>query len=244
MPECFVSFIIDNEFHCRCSLGDLLEGEEVDEFKKQSGLLEPGGLFVFHEGVSPDSVAKRYERRKLLDKFTSENSIEFDPRPMIPVDDNLYVLQTPYNLLPYDPPPHIKKMREFIRIAEDIRKDRPNDTIEVTAPAALSETEATATALTDTAQQSGSKTANELLCDFLKKRPECRSWSSVDLGKQINVSGATVRKTVMWSLLSQEQGAVKERNKIKMKLNNEYLPVAEREELENRLRDLGNRRET
>jgi hypothetical protein len=125
MKECFVSCIVDGAFYCRCSVGDLTEGEEVDYFKRESGIIEGACSFTFHEGLSLDTVAERIEHQKLMDKFKSENSIEIDPRPMIPAGNGLYVLQNPHNPLPYDPPPHVKKMREFIAIAEDIRAGRP-----------------------------------------------------------------------------------------------------------------------
>jgi len=85
-------------------------------------------------------------------------------------------------------------------------------------------------------------TANDKLCRFLEKRPECRYWTSVDLGKQIGVADATVRKTVMWQVLTKERESIKKENKNKMALNSEYLSQAERKKHENSGRE--DRRET
>ena len=109
--------------HCRCSVDDL-SSEEAGYFKRESGIVEGSHFFVFHEGLSLDSVEERCEHQKLMEKFQSEN-IYVDPRTMIPVDGGLYVLQNPYNPLPHDPTPWIKKMREFIALANIIRKSRP-----------------------------------------------------------------------------------------------------------------------
>ena len=85
-------------------------------------------------------------------------------------------------------------------------------------------------------------TANVKLCRFLEKRPECRYWTSVDLGKQIGVADATVRKTVMWQVLTKERESIKKENKNKMALNSDYLSQAERKKHENSGRE--DRRET
>jgi len=76
-------------------------------------------------------------------------------------------------------------------------------------------------------------TANDKLCRFLEKRPECRFWTCVDLAKQIGEADSTVRKTAMWKVLKKERESIKKENKNKMALNSEYLSQAKRKKYEN-----------
>jgi len=82
------------------------------------------------------------------------------------------------------------------------------------------------------------KTADEKLRDFLESHPECRCWTSVDIGIQINESSGTVRKTASWKLLSQKRGVERKANQIRYKLNNERLNKDERDKLESDLVEL------
>jgi len=104
---------------CRCSIGDLLDDEEVEIFEQDSNI-KNNPDFVFHKGISLTSKAERYEHQKLLDKFKSDNSLDSRAKDfgmLSPSDKEFLGIQ--------DPPSHIVKMREYIAIAETIRKIRP-----------------------------------------------------------------------------------------------------------------------
>ena len=88
-----------------------------------------------------------------------------------------------------------------------------------------------------TVRRAAKESANKKLCYFLEKNPECRSWTSLNFGKQIGASDATVRKTAMWKSLSKEKKTLKVQNATKLKLNNMHISDAKRKKLEKELNE-------
>ena len=81
-------------------------------------------------------------------------------------------------------------------------------------------------------------TVDERLRRYLKKHPEDELLTSAELGEKINATDAAVRKTETWKKIAQKIEARKEMERIKLQLNNEYLPIEKREALNEELEAL------
>ena len=79
------------------------------------------------------------------------------------------------------------------------------------------------------------KTADEKLRDFLKTHPECETLTNERLAMLIGATPGAVRKTPTWIAMSKEKEYQKQQNAIRLKLNDDNLPAAERARLESLL---------